>query len=37
MSMSRFLTTLIQIGLVSICFLLVKELIRDIKENGFFK
>lgn len=36
MSTSRIITTIIQIGLVSICFILVRELIRDIKENGFF-
>lgn len=33
--MSRFLTTIVQLALLISVFYLLRETIRDIKENGF--
>ncbi len=33
--MSRFLTTLVQLGLLSVTIYLLRLMIQDIKENGF--
>jgi hypothetical protein len=36
MTINRLITTLIQLGLLSVCYYGIKSIYFDIKENGFF-